>query len=109
MEQQYIKVKDDLSRLIDYRFEIFKQPLVGYEQNLKRQINFIIAQKETYTKEFYNSYILANPKNRCNDGNARVWLDGKPTTLNYIKKGSRFMIEDNTATLIVECLETKLN
>ncbi len=109
MEQQYIQAKEDLFRLINYRLEIFSQSLERYNTDLKRQINFGISQKEAYLKEFQDRYILSNPKNRCLDGMARVWVKGKPASLNTLSKGSRFMIEDSTATLMVECLEiTKL-
>jgi exodeoxyribonuclease VII large subunit len=109
MEQQYTQAKDDLFRLINYRFEIFSQSLEQYKKDLERQINFVIIQKGTYLKDFHNGYILTNPKNRCNDGIVRAWLDGKPTSLSTLHKGELFMIEDSTATLQVECLEIKLN
>lgn len=108
MEHQYTQTREDLARLINYRLDIFSQSLERYRTDLNRQTNFGIAQKETYLKEFNDRYILSNPKNRCTDGMARVWSDGKPTNLGNLTKGSRFMIEDSTATLEVECLEVKL-
>jgi len=109
MEQQYTQTREDLARLINYRLDIFSQSLERCNTDLKRQINFGIAQKETYLKEFNDRYVLSNPKNRCLDGMARVWADGKPVSLNTLQKGSCFMIEDSTATLQVECLEIKPN
>jgi len=105
MEQQYREIKDDMMRMSRFLISNFEKLPSGLEKNLQNQFAFVLHQKEYLLEELKKHFILANPNLRCTDGWAQVLVENSLSRLENINVGDRFVLEDSTVKMTVDCIE----
>ncbi|MDD5406691.1 MAG: exodeoxyribonuclease VII large subunit [Sulfurovaceae bacterium] len=105
MEQQYGEIKDDIMRMSRFLMSNFVKLPNELALNLKKQFALVLHQKEYLLEELKKHYILSNPALRCTEGWAQVLVDNHLSKLENINAGDRFILEDSTVKMTVNCIE----
>lgn len=105
MEQQYREIKDDMMRISRFLTNNFEKLPSELEKNLQNQFVLILHQKEYLLEELKKHFILANPDLRCTDGWAQVLVENSLSRLENINVRDRFVLEDSTVKMTVDCIE----
>ncbi len=106
LEQQqksFESLRSEFERVMRYRLSQLETRKALAAEQLRQQMGFLIEQKRRGVQMMEQNYLANDPRNRVKEGWAKVYRDGKNTTLEGIEVDEIFILEDKSTKIEALC------
>ncbi|MBT8348378.1 MAG: exodeoxyribonuclease VII large subunit [Sulfurovum sp.] len=103
-QMKFIRLEDELQRVIAYKLERFSSSLPEMYKNYRQNMVFILEQKSQYLEYIDKKLKMNDPKLQCRKGWAQTSIEGTTIELSAIKINQKFIIEDASTQIEALCL-----
>ncbi|MBT8343674.1 MAG: exodeoxyribonuclease VII large subunit [Sulfurovum sp.] len=103
-QMKFIRLEDELQRVIAYKLERFSSSLPEMYKNYRQNMVFILEQKSQYLEYIDKKLKMNDPKLQCRKGWAQTSIEGKTIELSALKINQKFIIEDASTQIEALCL-----
>ncbi len=101
---EFMRLKDELKRVIAYKLERFSSSLPEMHKSYTQNMLFILEQKSQYLEYIDKKLKMNDPKLQYRKGWAQTSIDGKIIELSALKENQKFIIEDASTRIEALCL-----
>jgi exodeoxyribonuclease VII large subunit len=107
-EQLFERMREEYKRTILYKFEQFSAVPEQVQHYLGQNIGFVLRNKEQQVVYLFEKMKLSDPKLQCKSGWGQISKEKKSVSLEKIKKGEKFIVEDATVRIEALCLDVMI-
>ena len=104
IEDSFKGLKDEFSRVIDYKLERFIVSLPELKKQYRQTHSFLLEQKVHYLEYMEKKMMMNNPKDQCRTGWAKVSVEGKTIALSSLEMNKKFLLEDEFSKVEAVCI-----
>jgi exodeoxyribonuclease VII large subunit len=104
-ESAYRRLKEEFARTIGYRISRFEAELLPLKREFEQSMALLLRHKAQQADHLYEKMKMSDPRLQCKEGWAQVSKEGRAVTLDQIKKGENFIVEDATIRIKALCLD----
>jgi len=101
------RLAEEFRRTFDYRMQQFRSRLSPLKVHYQQQMDLILRYKAQLAASLYEKLKLSDPHSQCKPGWAQISVNGKTVSLEEIKVGETFTLEDASVKLESVCLSKK--
>jgi exonuclease VII large subunit len=103
-QTKFMRIEDELKRVIAYKLERFSSSLPEIEKNYRQNMLFILEQKSQYLEYMSKKLTMNDPKLQYRKGWAQTSIDGKIIELKNLEVDQKFIVQDTKTQIEALCL-----